>query len=103
MSKYAVFQDGSRQYKVSENDELLIEHKEDQNTIKFDQVLLLVDGDKVSVGAPHVKGSLVEAQVLGDHKGEKIEVVKYKAKSRYRKHLGHRHLYTKVKISKITS
>lgn len=102
--KYAVFQDGVRQYKVSEGEELLVEHKTNgDKTLKFSDVLLLVNDGKVTVGTPTVKGASVEVEVLGDHKGKKIEVIKYKAKSRYRKHLGHRHLFTKIKVNKITS
>lgn len=102
--KYAVFLDGARQYKVSEGEEILLEHKSgEEKTLKFSEVLLLVEDDKVKVGKPHLTGALIEAEVLGDHKGKKLEVIKYKAKSRYRKHTGHRHLYTRVKIGKITS
>lgn len=102
--KYAIIQDGSRQYKVEEGLELLVEHrKEAGKTISFENVLLLVDEGKVKVGTPNIKGAEVVADVIGDHKGLKLEVIKYKAKSRYRKHTGHRHLFTRIKISKITS
>lgn len=102
--RYAVFQNGIRQYRVCEGDEILVDKlgKVDKSA-SFDQVLLVVSDGEVKVGTPLVSGAKVEAQVLGEQKGEKIEVVKYKAKSRYRRHMGHRHQYTKVKVSKISS
>ncbi len=104
--KYAVFANGSRQYKAEEGEEILVDSLglgEDEKKVAFDQVLLVVDGDNVKVGNPVVTGAKVSASVLGEVKGEKIDVIKYKSKSRYRKHTGHRHLYTKVKVDKITS
>lgn len=110
--KYAVFQNGIRQYKVSEGEEILVdridstkytENSAKEKSIVFANVLLVSDGEKVLVGTPNVSGAKITTEVLGEQKGEKIEVVKYKAKSRYRKHTGHRHQYTKLKITKITS
>jgi hypothetical protein len=61
----------------------------------------VVDGDNVQIGMPTVEGMKVYADIVEDVKGEKIEVFKYKSKSRYRKHTGHRQKYTKVKINGI--
>lgn len=104
MIKYAVFQNGIRQYKVSEGEEILVDRLAGvDKSASFDQVLLVVDDGKIKVGNPYVSNAKIEVQILGEEKGKKIEVIKYKAKSRYRKHTGHRHQYTRIKISKITS
>ncbi|MBR1736830.1 MAG: 50S ribosomal protein L21, partial [Firmicutes bacterium] len=59
------------------------------------------EGDKVSVGAPTVKGASVEASVIGDGKAKKVIVYKYKPKKGFHKKNGHRHHFTKLKIEKI--
>ena len=71
------------------------------NTVELDQVLLIADGDKVSVGTPTVDGARVVATSQGGGKGKKIIVFKYKPKVRYRKKTGHRQFYTRLVIDKI--
>jgi len=102
--KYAVIQTGSKQYQVSEGDTLEIEKLEGKakKKITFNQVLLVVDEKKVSLGQPLVKGAKVTAEILEQKKGVKIRVAKFKAKSRYRRVKGHRQQLTKIKINKIT-
>lgn len=100
--KYAVIKTGGKQYKVTEGTVLEVEKLEsDGKTFVFEDVLLVVDGDKVEIGAPTVEGIKVYADVVAEVKGDKIEVFKYKSKSRYRKHTGHRQKYTQVKITGI--
>lgn len=100
--KYAVIKTGGKQYKVTEGTVLEVEKLEsDGKTFVFEDVLLVVDGDKVEIGAPTVAGMKVYADVVAEVKGDKIEVFKYKSKSRYRKHTGHRQKYTQVKITGI--
>lgn len=101
--KYAVIQLQGKQFQVSEGDELIVDRLEQAEGDKFDvtDVLLLVDGDKKSIGQPVVKGVKVSCEVLANNKGEKIRVAKYKAKSRYRKVIGHRQLQSVLKIVKI--
>ncbi len=100
--KYAVIKTGGKQYKVTEGTVLEVEKLEsDGKTFIFEDVLLVVDGDKVEIGAPTVAGIKVYADVVAEVKGDKIEVFKYKSKSRYRKHTGHRQKYTQVKITGI--
>ena len=69
--------------------------------IRFDQVLLLVDGDKVTIGRPLVKGAVVKAKIIEQFKGKKVRVATYKAKSRYRRVLGHRKHLTKLQVQTI--
>lgn len=100
--KYAVIKTGGKQYKVAPGQVLEVEKLEsDGESVVFSEVLLVVDGDKVEVGMPTVEGINVFASVVSEVKGEKIEVFKYKSKSRYRKHTGHRQKYTQVKIDSI--
>ena len=101
---YAVIATGGKQYKVSEGDVIKVEKLgvEAGQTYTFDKVLL-VSGDEVKVGAPTVEGATVEADVIGDTKGKKVIVYKYKRKTGYHKKNGHRQAYTQVKIDKINA
>jgi large subunit ribosomal protein L21 len=103
--KYAVIQTGGKQYRVTQGQTLELEKLpgKPKTTIKFDQVLLLVDNKKILVGQPYLKGTVVNAKILEQKKGEKIRVAKFRAKSRYRRVQGHRQVLTKVQIEKITS
>ena len=100
----AIIVTGGKQYKVSEGDVVFIE-KLDQNagdTVKFDQVLAIIDGENATFGTPVVEGASVEATVEKNGKGKKIRICKYNAKKGYRKRQGHRQPYTKVTITKIS-
>ena len=100
MAKYAVIRILGRQYKVSEGQELLIDKMNDLKLTP--EVLLVADGEKVSIGKPVVKDAKVTLKILKEvEKGEKIEVYHFKAKSRYRKHTGFRPQYTRVLVEKI--
>ena len=101
--KLAVIKTGGKQYLVKEGEILKIEKIEPARgkTIKFDQVLLRVDGELVEIGKPYLKDAKVEAEILEQGKRPKITVIKYKAKVRYKRKKGHRQLFTKVKITKI--
>ena len=100
---YAVIVTGGKQYKVSEGDTLFIEKltAEEGDAVTFDQVLMVGDGDKVTVGAPAVDGATVEAKVLKNGKAKKIYVFKMKRKKNYRRKKGHRQPFTKIEITKI--
>ena len=99
----AVIVTGGKQYTVSEGDVLFIEklNVEAEETIKFDQVLAVLDGENSKIGAPVVEGAAVEAKVVKNGKAKKITVFKYKAKKSEKKKQGHRQPYTKVEITKI--
>jgi large subunit ribosomal protein L21 len=101
MAKYAVIRFKGRQYKVQEGEELLVDRLVDKKSLP--EVLLVVDGEKVSVGKPVVKNAKIKFKILGEEKGEKISIQKYKAKSRYRRKMGFRPQYTKLIIEKITA
>ena len=99
----AVIVTGGKQYTVAEGDVLYIEklNAEAEETVKFEQVLAVLDGENTKIGAPVVEGAAVEAKVVKNGKGKKIHVLKYKAKKTEKKKIGHRQPYTKVEITKI--
>lgn len=100
----AVIATGGKQYLVKEGENLKIEKikGEKGDAVVFDKVLLIAeeDGSKCEIGAPHLS-STVTAELLEQGRADKISVVKYKAKVRYKKRVGHRQPFTKVKITKI--
>ena len=100
---YAVIKTGGKQYRVQQGDVIFIEKIDSQadEAVTFDEVLLVGDGEQTKVGAPTVAGAKVEGKVLGQVKGKKIVVYKYKAKKNERKKQGHRQPYTKVEITAI--
>lgn len=100
---YAIIKTGGKQYKVAEGDVLNVEKldAEKDAEVVFDEVLAIVNDDKVTVGNPFVEGAKVTATVVEQGKSEKILVFKYKAKANYRRRAGHRQPFTAVKISGI--
>ena len=99
----AVIVTGGKQYTVAEGDVLFIEKLEAEvdATVSFDQVLAVLDGGDSKIGTPVVAGAVVEAKVVKNGKGKKIDVFKYKPKKGEKKHIGHRQPYTKVEITRI--
>ena len=99
----AVIVTGGKQYTVSEGDVLFVEklNVEAEETVKFEQVLAVIDGETVKIGTPVVEGAAVEAKVVKNGKGKKIDIIRYKAKKGEKRHIGHRQPYTKVEITKI--
>ena len=102
---YAVVAAGGKQYKVEEGDVLRIE-KVDGNvgdTVTFDKVLLVADGENLTIGQPLVENTSVSAQILEQGKNKKIIVFKFKRRKGYRKTQGHRQPFTAVKIGSIVT
>jgi large subunit ribosomal protein L21 len=100
--KRAVISSGGHQYLVAEGDELEVELLDPAQKDTSFEVLLVIDGDSVSVGAPTVSGANVTADILEQSvKGEKVVAIRYKAKKRVRKVRGHRQRHTRIKITKI--
>ena len=100
---HAIIVTGGKQYKVAEGDVLYIEKLpvEAGETVKFDEVLAVIDGDKATFGTPVVEGASVEAKVAKNGKGKKVIVFKYKPKKNEKKKQGHRQPYTKIEITKV--
>ena len=101
----AIIVTGGKQYTVSEGDVLYIEklEAEAEATVKFEQVLAVLDGENTKLGTPVVEGASVEANVVKNGKGKKVLVFKYKPKKNYRRRQGHRQPYTKVEITKVNA
>ena len=100
---YAIIETGGKQYKVKEGDVISVEKlaADDGSTFTFDKVLTVADGEKVSFGTPYVSGASVSASVLGEGKGKKVVVYKFKSKKNYHRKKGHRQPFTKLKIDAI--
>ena len=100
---YAIIEEGGRQYKVTSGDTILIDREapEGEKTIKFDRVLLVAGEGEPKIGLPTVAKATVTADVIGEEKGDKITIQKYKRRKGYHKKIGHRQQYLRVKITGI--
>ena len=101
---YAIIEKKGQQYKISEGDLLdlnFIDVKEG-SVVEVKEILLTKNQDTVRVGMPYVKDSLARLKVVSQYKGEKLDVSKFKAKSKYRRKMGFRPKLTKVKVESIT-
>lgn len=100
----AVVKISGNQYLVTPGQEILVHRlPEESGVVSFPEVMLVIDGDNVQVGQPFVPNMAISAEVLGEVKGEKVTVLKFKAKSRYHKTTGFRPKFTKLKVVSIGS
>ena len=102
---YAVISTGGKQYRVSEGSVLRVEKLDgsDGDKIEFDKVLLVGEGKDVSIGAPYVEGSKVEATVQSHGRRRKIDVIKFKRRKNYHRQHGHKQAYTEIRVTAITA
>lgn len=102
--KYAIVESGGKQYRAVEGGTIEVDRLSLEAGAKLDlnSVLLVADGDNISVGAPLVKGAAVTATVVDHTKGPKIVVFRYRPKKHYRVKTGHRQQYTLLKVESIT-
>jgi len=98
---YAVIETGGKQQKVVPGDILDVELLDNQKSVTFNNVLLIADGENITIGVPYVKGAKVSAKVLGTQKDDKVTTFKYKNKINYHRTIGHRQNYTRVQIEEI--
>ncbi|MEN8718638.1 MAG: 50S ribosomal protein L21 [Oceanococcaceae bacterium] len=101
---YAVIETGGKQYRVSTGDIIRIERlgADAGSSVTFDRVLM-VGGDTPKVGSPVVEGSVVTAEVEAHGKADKVTIIKFKRRQKYRRKNGHRQQYTQVRITDITA
>ena len=101
--KYAIVEDGSKQYKAVEGGIIEVDHfpAEVGEQLDLERVLMFVDGEDIRIGAPVLEGVVVQATVVAQVKGPKIVVFKYKPRQRYRVKTGHRQKYTRLQIESI--
>jgi large subunit ribosomal protein L21 len=97
---YAVIANGGKQYKVTEGQTLKLEKLALDAGDKFeiDQVLLLADGDNITLGTPFLKNVKVKAEIVGHGRGEKVHIIKFRRRKHHMKQMGHRQDYTEIKI-----
>ncbi len=102
---YAVIKTGGKQYKVSAGEKLKVESlaADVGAEITLDQVLMVADGDQITMGTPLVAGAAVKATVVGHGRGEKIKIFKMRRRKHYRKTLGHRQNFTEIQIDGISA
>ena len=101
---YAIIEDSGSQLKVSEGDIVEIDPRErdDKDTIVFDRVLAIGEGEgSARLGHPYLDGASVKAELVDEILGEKLHVIKYKRRKGYRRKIGHRQQYLRVKIASI--
>ena len=101
---FAVFESGGKQHRVTEGEVIRLERLdvEPGGSVELDRVLVIAEGDKVSVGTPYVEGGKVTGEVIGDGRGDKVRIIKFKRRKNYLRRAGHRQPYTEVKITGIT-
>ena len=104
-NSYAIIETGGKQMRVSPGDKIEVERLavDKGSVIELDRVLLISEGTEVKIGTPVVEGAKVTADVLGEEKGDKVIVYKYKSKVRYRNHNSHRQIHTQLEIKDIIS
>ena len=100
---YAIIEDSGTQFKVTSGDRIKIDRqlKENEKTVTFDRVLLVAGEGSPKIGAPLLSGATVAAEVIGEARGPKIDIQKYKRRKGYHRKIGHRQRYTEVRITGI--
>lgn len=100
---YAIINTGGKQYKVQKGDIIDVELVDAQQgaKVEFNQVLFINDGSSVKIGAPTVANSIVTAELVDEVYGPKVVAFKYKKRKNYRRKVGHRQRYSRVKITEI--
>jgi large subunit ribosomal protein L21 len=101
---YAVIKTGGKQYRVAQGDTLKVEKLEagEGDSVEFDQVLMVGEGEDVRIGTPYVEGSRVTATVKGHGRGGKVEIIKFRRRKHHMKRAGHRQDYTELEITGIS-
>ncbi|PTR25483.1 LSU ribosomal protein L21P [Luteibacter sp. OK325] len=102
---YAVIKTGGKQYRVMAGEILRVEllTAEVDSTVQFDQVLLVGEGESVTVGAPLVAGATVSAKIRAHGRADKIRIVKFRRRKHYKRTQGHRQHYTEIEITGINA
>ncbi|MDQ3797670.1 MAG: 50S ribosomal protein L21 [Pseudomonadota bacterium] len=100
---YAVIKTGGKQYRVAQGDVLRVEKltADVGASVDFERVLMVADGDKISIGTPFIDGGKVTATIRSQGRGDKIKIIKFRRRKNYRRQMGHRQSYTEVEITGI--
>jgi large subunit ribosomal protein L21 len=102
---YAVIVSGGKQHRVTEGETLKLELLEGElgKVINFDKVLLVTNGDEITIGAPYVTSGKVSAEIIAHGRHDKVRIVKFRRRKHFRKQMGHRQWFTEVKITGISA
>ncbi len=102
---YAVIKTGGKQYRVVQGERLKVEKLDVEvgGTVTLDQILMVSDGDKTTIGSPIIKGATVKATVVSHGRGDKVMIFKMRRRKHYRKTQGHRQSFTEIKIEAIAA
>lgn len=102
---YAVVVTGGKQYRVEQGSKVRVEKLSGEagSTVTLDQVLMVGDGSDIKVGAPTVDGASVSAEIVGQGRGKKVEIIKFRRRKHHMKRQGHRQAYTELKITGISA
>ncbi|HSH84313.1 MAG TPA: 50S ribosomal protein L21 [Guyparkeria sp.] len=102
---YAVVVTGGKQYRVEQGSKVRVEKLpgEAGGTVTLDQVLMVGDGSDIKVGTPTVDGASVTAEIVGQGRGKKVEIIKFRRRKHHMKRQGHRQAYTELKITGINA
>jgi large subunit ribosomal protein L21 len=102
---YAVIKTGGKQYRVSVGDKLKIEQiaADVDSEISLNEILMVGQGDQITVGSPFIQGASVSAKIISHGRGEKIRIFKLRRRKHYQKHQGHRQNYTEILIQSVNS
>ena len=100
---YAVIATGGKQYKVTKGETLRVEKLDgdEGDTVKLDRVLMVADGDKVSVGSPVLDNAAVTATIKAQGRGAKVEIIKFRRRKHSRSQAGHRQSFTEIEVTDI--
>ena len=102
---YAVVVTGGKQYRVEQGSKVRVEKLSGEagSTVTLDQVLMVGDGSDIKVGTPTVDGASVTAEIVGQGRGKKVEIIKFRRRKHHMKRQGHRQAYTEIKITGISA
>ncbi|MFP4252010.1 50S ribosomal protein L21 [Guyparkeria sp. SCN-R1] len=102
---YAVVVTGGKQYRVEQGSKVRVEKLSGEagSTVTLDQVLMVGDGSDIKVGTPNVDGASVTAEIVGQGRGKKVEIIKFRRRKHHMKRQGHRQAYTELKITGISA
>ena len=102
---YAVIKSGGKQHRVQEGEYLRLEKLEvaTGESVDFDEVLMVADGDNIKIGTPLVEGGKVTAEVLSHGRADTVKIIKFNRRKHSRKQMGHRQWFTEVKITSISA
>lgn len=102
---YAVIVTGGKQYRVSQGDKVRVEKLDvaEGDSVELEQVLMVVDGDDVKIGAPVLEGGKVTAEVKAHGRSKKVNIIKFRRRKHHMKRQGHRQAFTELEITGISA